>query len=83
MTKISVITQDYQEESKSALPKFGKKLKETNIDNKVLQDNMENFLNNLTPVLNTKKDVGEFEIDEIELNITISATGGIQIIGKK
>ncbi|MHB9073685.1 MAG: Pepco domain-containing protein [Desulfobaccales bacterium] len=48
----------------------------------VISKNLEFFLANFEPVLNGPgNNLGEFEIDEIELNLNVNAEGGISLIG--
>lgn len=53
------------------------------VDSKVLSNNLKEFINNIQPVLDEiTLSKGDFKINEIELNLVISAEGGIKLIGE-
>lgn len=53
------------------------------VDSKVLSSNLKEFINNIQPVLDEITiPIGDFKINEIELNLVISAEGGIKMIGE-
>jgi hypothetical protein len=53
------------------------------IDSVTLSKNLKDFLQNLQPVLDEATSLpGNFKINEIELNLAISAEGSIKLIGE-
>ncbi len=63
---------------------FSNSLTITNIiDPVTLSKNLKDFLQNIQPVLDeVSLSPGNFKINEIELNLAISAEGGIKLIGE-
>lgn len=69
---------------KSALPTLGKALanKAVEVSAEVVTNNIQQFVLNFSPLLqNTSQDAGKVYIDEIELSLVVTASGGIQLLG--
>lgn len=59
-----------------------KKLREVMVDAEVLNKNLAAFMSSISEVfINIDYQLGAYKLDEIELGLAISATGGISMIG--
>lgn len=87
-TKIIVwSTTEDETKSESALPTLGNKKKqilvtENTVDSKVVTDNLKSFIDSLQPMLESQPTEGKYIVDEIEINLGVSANGKIGIIGQ-
>ncbi len=83
---ITVITSynEVKPDTKAGLPSFKKIAeKEIKISSEKLAQNLQDFLESFKPVLEKQETkLGKFVINEIELNLAINASGGIDLIGK-
>jgi hypothetical protein len=85
-TSIWVITQEPEDDvSKSLLPSVGRRIiaKSFEISNDVLAVHLEEFFKSFQMVLERlPNSIDHFSIDEIQLNLDINASGGVELIGK-
>jgi len=81
---ITVLTTSAVQEEKSGLPKFkGFSSSEIKISTEILSKNLKDFLEKIKPVIESQTTaIGQFSVSEIELNLAINASGGIDLIGK-
>ena len=69
----------------AALPRLGNlsAIQAVDADPDVLSRNLQRFLSSFQIVLAEQpREIAGYEIDEIELNLAVSASGGIELIGK-
>ena len=80
---ITVVTTHDEIESKNAFPSLRKTLKEIKVNSEDLAKNMDDFLKRIEPVVRIQnQSIGDFRIEEIELNLAINGQGGVELIGK-
>jgi hypothetical protein len=83
---IWVITEEPEDDiSKSLLPSVGRRViaKSFEISNDVLALHLEEFFKSFQAVLTCLPNaIDHFTIDEIQLNLVINASGGVELIGK-
>lgn len=80
---ITILTTSSDQGEKAGLPKFNFLKNEFKISADTLATNLKDFLEKIKPVIEGQVAViGEFSITEIELNLAINASGGIDLIGK-
>lgn len=91
MTKkdsISVWTTATAERSKSALPRLGGSVAASatevvSVSLDTVRKNLNSFLEQIAPLLDPPREaLKNYEIEEIELSIAISGSGGIELVGK-
>lgn len=91
MTKkgsISVWTAATAENSKAALPRLGGSIaagatEVVSVSVDVVRKNLSAFLEQIGPLLDAPREaLKNYEIEEIELNIAVNGTGGIELVGK-
>jgi len=83
--QISVWVESLEQTSRAALPQFlqTKTTEVVQVGSDVLAENLHDFLTNFEVILTKQpKPVGGYLIDEIELNLTVNANGGVELIGK-
>lgn len=75
-------------ETRSALPRFGQyhsavgDIVESSVDAETLALNLKNLLDSLAPAMNECFQSTSLTIEEVEMNLGLSANGSIGIIGK-
>ena len=83
---IWVLTEEPQDDlSKPLLPSVGRRViaKSFEISNDVIALHLQEFFNSFQMVLGClPSSIDRFTIDEIQLNLTINASGGVELIGK-
>jgi hypothetical protein len=83
--KILILTQTAEEDTRAVLPSIGRRITTTTFEmaNNVLADRLEEFFNSFQAVLERlPASTAGFSIDEIELTLTVNASGGIEMVGK-
>jgi len=82
--KIRILAAIDSDETLSAFPKLsqGREIKVFEVPSADLADKLALFLSDFQRVLEPQpSSFGSFEIDEVELNLTVNAKGGIELIG--
>jgi len=81
---ITVLTTSAVQEERGGLPNFkGFGKSEIKIGTETLSKNLKDFLEKIKPIIESQTtDIGQFSVTEIELNLAINASGGIDLIGK-
>ncbi len=82
---IWVITEEPEDISKSLLPSIGRRVvaKSFEISNEVLALHLEEFFKSFQTVLGRlPTSIDHFTVDEIQLNVAVNASGGVELIGK-
>ena len=82
--EITVWTTFSGDDTQNALPSFTKgTIKAVQVTSDTLAKNLESFLSNLESVIqvNPPND-SPFYIDQMELNLAVNASGGIELLGK-
>lgn len=85
MINVWVETETLEDDSKAALPRLGKNraAELVQMPSDALAAQVKTFLADFQPVFEVQpQKSGGFEIDEIELSLTVNASGGIELIGK-
>jgi hypothetical protein len=82
--EFTIITMTDESNTKGGLPFETSFKQKISMSSEVFSENLTLFLKNLSQVLEKQPEsIGNgFSIDEIELNLTINASGGIELIGK-
>lgn len=84
--KIKVLVDEPAESGmKSALPSFARNAatRTVEISGETLRDNLKSFVSQFTNLLDgTPLDTSGVVIDEIELSLSVSASGGVELLGK-
>ncbi len=82
--QITILTTASEKTEKAGLPNFKTFVKnEINISAETLSKNLKEFLDKMKPVIESQATIiGQFSVSEIELNLAINATGGIDLVGK-
>jgi len=82
-TSITVVTVSDDSDTKGALPFKPNLPKQITIEPNDITSQMHTFLDNFQKIFEEQSQTSNnFIIDEIELNLAINASGGIELIGK-
>lgn len=82
-TEITVITTSDDSDTKGALSFKPNLPKQITVESNDIVTEMHTFLNNFQKIFEEQSQVSNsFMIDEIELNLAINASGGIELVGK-
>jgi hypothetical protein len=82
--KVSVWTMSPQDEGKPALPRLNRGATSVvEIGSETIAKNLRRFLTSFQPVLDAQDATSSsFEIEEVEVHLTVNASGGVELVGK-
>lgn len=82
--EIEIWVSQEREQSRAAMPRMAQaSRKAVTTSAEVLSNNLQAFIKAFGGALSTSElDVGEFVLDELELNLVVNSRGGIELVGK-
>lgn len=82
--EITILTTSQEQKEKAGLPDFKAfAKKEIKVSTEALSKNLKEFMEKIKPIIESQAEkIGQFSVTEIELNLAINASGGIDLIGK-